>query len=225
MRFVTTFSPEGFEEYGRTFLDTFGEHVDAPIDVYLEQSGPKVRDGVRYRRLDKVPGFNEFRSLCNFPAAHGRIWGKDRNYRFDVYKFCCKSFAQIDAAAEGGDWLYWIDADIEFNGPFRPPIRDAFLLYLDRPEWHSCASFVGFNLEHEISAQFFQSYWQLYVTGTVFALPEWHDSYLLDWLRGQMKLPAINLAAGIDGLDGPANVFDAVFPMAHHKKGNLKRAS
>jgi hypothetical protein len=94
---------------------------------------------------------------------------------------------------------------------------------LGRPEWHSCASFVGWNLQHPASGDFWKRYWLLYVTGTVFCLPEWHDSYILDWLREQIDFPAVNLAEGLE-LKGPANVFDVVFPMAHHKKGNLKHA-
>jgi len=165
--------------------------------------------------------------MTRFPAAQGRLWGGDqRNYRYDVHKFCRKSFAQIDAAVqhfnEGGDTLYWIDADVEFLSTFTLPRTDhTFMVYLDRPEWHSCASFIGWNLKHTACKEFFDRYLGIYSTGTIFALPEWHDSYVLDWLREQLKLPSENLAAGLD-LKGPANVFDEVFESARHKKGNLK---
>ena len=95
------------------------------------------------------------------------------------------------------------------------------MLYLDRPEWHSCASFIGWNLTHPSCKEFFDRYLGVYTTGTVFALPEWHDSYVLDWLRELLNIPCENLAAGLD-LKGPANVFDEVFSSARHKKGNLK---
>ena len=117
--------------------------------------------------------------------------------------------------------MYWIDADIEFRDTFTLPQRDVFMIYLGRPEWHSCASFLGWDLTHEASGEFWRRYWLLYVTGTVFALPEWHDSFLIDWLREQLNPPCVNLAAGMD-LKGPANVFDEVFAQAHHKKGNKK---
>ena len=71
--------------------------------------------------------------------------------------------------------------------------------------------------------EFFKAYWLLHTTGTVLRLAEWHDSFVLDQLRVQLNVPAVNLAeAYADQLKGPANVFDVVFPMAHHKKGNLK---
>lgn len=226
-RALTSFSPEGWDLYGRRMIETFCEHhPDIPIDVYIEGRGDFTgQDQVTCRDLFKVEGCKEFLANTNFPSMSGHIWGEaKRNYRFDVNKFCRKSFAQIDAASRHGDWLYWIDADIEFSGPIDFPTGDAFMYYLGRPEWHSCASFVGWNLRHPMSGEFWKRYWLLYVTGTVFCLGEWHDSYILDWLRQEMELPAINMAEGLV-LKGPANVFDAVFENAHHKKGNLKHAT
>lgn len=227
---VTSFGPTGYELYGKRFLETFVEHVDSKLLVYIEglQTKPAfTHSKIEYRDLMSVNGLQQTLAMSQFPAAKGHLWGgKDRNYRFDIHKFCRKSFAQIDAAQlhynNDGKQLYWIDSDVEFQGAFElPSIGTEFMLYLDRPEWHSCASFIGWDLQHPISKQFFQQYWALYVTGTVFALPEWHDSFVLDWLRHQLKIPAKNLAAGLE-LKGPANVFDEVFETAHHKKGNLK---
>jgi hypothetical protein len=226
-RAVTSFSKDGYELYGKRMLETFVEHHDMPIDVYVEgPSSIESTDQVAVRDLFKVEGCQEFLSQTNFPAMSGNVWGEGkRNYRFDVNKFCRKSFAQIDAASRHGDWLYWIDADIEFSGAldFPTPSPSTFMCYLGRPEWHSCASFVGWNLQHPSSGEFWKRYWLIYLTGTVFCLPEWHDSYILDWLREQIGFEALNLAEGMD-LKGPANVFDAVFKQGHHKKGNLKHA-
>ena len=173
------------------------------MDVYVEDLfsyGKSMEDAhpeVGWHDLLKVEGCREFLSQTNFPAMSGYLWGENkRNYRFDVNRFCRKSFAQIDAASRQGDWLYWIDADIEFSGPLDfPHEREGsppFMYYLGRPEWHSCASFVGWNLQHPMSGEFWKRYWLLYVTGTVFPLQEWHDSYILDGLRTQMKLPSVS---------------------------------
>lgn len=228
MRSVTSFGPDGFRLYGQTFLESYVEHVDVPIDVYYENDKPDFDHPlVKFHDLFKVNGCLEFLEQCSFPAMRGELWadGK-RNYRYDIFKFSRKSFAQIDAASRSPQKLYWIDADIEFKAPFQfPDMGDAFMVYLGRPEWHSCASLVGWNLHHPVAGEFFRRYWLLHMTGTVFCLPEWHDSFVLDWLRQQTGVPAINLAQGMD-LKGPANVFDAVFgDVAHHKKGNLKHAA
>ena len=96
------------------------------------------------------------------------------------------------------------------------------MCYLGRPEWHSCASLIGWNLDADESSEFFKRYWLLHVTGTIFALEAWTDCHALDWLREQSGVTATNLAEGLD-LKGPANVFDEVFTCAHHKKGGIKK--
>lgn len=227
MKYVTSFSKDGYDLYGKKFLETFIEHHKDPIVVYVESDIDLKHPQITKKDLFKVPGCAEFLSQCNFPAFQGRLWGEKRNYRYDVFRFCRKSFAQIDAAATNGDWLVWVDADVELNGPLPAPRGDSFMHYLGRPEWHSCASYVAWNLRHKVSGEFWKRYWALYVTGTVFALGEWHDSFILDTLRVNLQLPSVNLAEEIpdEQLKGPANVFDLVFPMGHHKKGNLKFAN
>jgi len=234
MRCVTSFSADGYSLYGKRMLETYCEHNDVPISVYIEtpEEPDFQHELVTYKDLFKCEGINDFLARCTFPVMEGNLWAEGKiNYRYNIYRFCRKSFAQINEASQHGDWLYWIDADVEFSGPFEFPWKNNqdlsnpyFMYYLDRPEWHSCASFVGWNLNHEMSGEFWKRYWLIYTTGTVFALPEWHDSYILDWLREQMKFPCVDLAAGLD-LKGPANVFDEVFKNAHHKKGNLKHVA
>jgi hypothetical protein len=222
MRCVTSFSADGYKQYGKRFLETYVEHVGLPIDVYYEERPDFEHELVTYWDLFHVEGCTQFLQMASFPAARGKIWGEGYNYNFDAFKFCRKAFAQIDAASRQPDKLFWLDSDIEFTESFVPPDDFEFMEYLGRPEWHSCTSFIGFNLEHEIAGEFFKRYWMIYVTGTIFALEAWTDCHVLDWLREQSGVPAKNLAEGL-ALQGPANVFDAVFDSAHHKKGNLKK--
>lgn len=228
MRCVTSFGPDGYGLYGKRFLETYVEYVGVPIEVYYEGERPDFSHPlVTFRDLFKVEGCLEFLAMADFPAARGDLWAEGkRNYRFDTFKFCRKSFAQIDAASHKQDFLFWIDADVEFTGPFDLPTILDFMVYLGRPGWHSCASFVGWDLRHPLAGEFFKRYWLLHVTGTIFCLPEWHDSYVLDWLRGATGVPATDLALPYhDKMKGPHNVFDEVFGQyAHHKKGNLKHA-
>lgn len=225
MRFVTSFGPDGYEVYGKRFLESWVKHgpQDAQLFVYVEGwPAEQGGDRVEYRDLFDIPGIQEFLFCCTLPAMQGRIMGGKRNYRYDVSRFCRKSFAQCDAASDYSGPLYWIDADVELTAPVElPEWGEEFMQYLGRPDWHSCASFVGWNCAHPIASEFWRVYYNLYVTGTVFALEEWHDSYVLDWIRHQMKLPARNLAEGLE-MKGPANVFDKVFSWGHHYKGNLK---
>ena len=224
MRCVTSFGPEGFDLYGKRFLETYVEHVGLPLDVYIEtdEEPPFQHPLIKYFPLFKVEGCIDFLKLAQFPAAMGHPWGEKKyNYRYDAFRFCRKMFAIIDAASRKPEHLYWIDSDVEFHERFVFQKDFGFMAYLGRPEWHSCTSFIGFDLTHFVSGEFFKKLWMLYVTGSVFCLPEWADPQVLDWMRQQTGVPATNLAEGLK-LKGPENVFDFVFSTAKHKKGNLK---
>ena len=223
--FVTSFSQDGYKIYGEKFLLSFLAHSDELITVYYEQTQPDLRDErIIYRNLFDVPGCLQFLDVCTkLPAFKGEVNGRV-NYRYNIFRFCRKSFAQIDAA-QYDDKLFWIDADVELNDTLVvPEFDDHFMLYLGRPKWHSCASFVGWDNTHKQAHEFWSIYLQLYLSGQVFILPEWHDSFILDEIRNGLKLDAKNLADG-HNIDGPFNVFDHVFSWGHHKKGNLKYAA
>jgi hypothetical protein len=230
MRYVTSFGPQGYEDYGRDFLASYVKYMKDPLYVFVEAPCDFQHPLVTFKKLQQVEGFKQFLNRASFPAMHGKIWGQLYNYRFAVTKFCRKQFAQLGAAklehATNGDWLIWIDADVLLGNALPPPAKGPFMYYLGRPEWHSCASYVAWDLQHTQNQTWWQMLENLYSTGTIFALPEWHDSYVNDWMRDDLKVSAANLAEPFsDQLKGPANVFDFVFPGCHHKKGNLKFAS
>ena len=223
--FVTSFSQDGYKLYGEKFLLSFLAHFDEPITVYYEELKPALQDErIIYKNLFDVPGCLQFLDAASrLPAFKGEINGKV-NYRYNVFRFSRKSFAQIDAS-QHHDKLYWIDSDVELSGtPEVPDFDGNFMMYLGRPNWHSCASFVGWDNTHGQAHEFWSVYYNLYLSGQIFILPEWHDSFVLDQLRTVLKLDAKNLADGLN-IDGPFNVFDSVFPWGHHKKGNLKYAA
>lgn len=227
MKYVTSFSAEGYELYGREFLEGFVKHVPHSIVVYAEDVCDFFHPQITYKPLLAIPGCREFLSHLLFKTMHGQMWDNTYNYRYAVNRFCRKHFAAFDAAeqevAQGGDWLIWIDADVVIGAALPDPKEGPFMYYLGRPEWHSCASYVAWDLRKPCNADWWFNLRNLYLTGTVFALPEWHDSFINDWLRESMQVQAVNLAAPYAAqLKGPANVFDAVFKGCHHKKGALK---
>ena len=219
MRCVTSFSPKGYEKCGKRFLETYTEFHDIPIDVYIEEPCDFEHELVTFKELYLVPGCVKFLERCKFPIMHGvQIDSKKRMYEYNASRFCRKVFAQIGAASEGSGWLYWLDADIEFDGPIEfPTKKNTFLIYLGRAHPHTCSSFVGFNLDHEVSKLFFKLYWTFYDHGLVFTLEEWHDCAVLDTIRKEMDLPSFSLTQNQQG-----NVFNDVFPNARHLKAPWK---
>lgn len=227
IEFVTSMSKEGYDLYGKEFIAGWDQYGPCPLVIYSENQ--LDIDGHELRNLRDVPGFNEMEYATGmFPVHNGMIDGK-YNYRYAVHRFFRKSFAQIDAATQHNGYLFWIDADVSFHKHiplvFLEEIFSSnhFIGYLGRPKWHLCASFIAWDLTHEMANNFFKAYLDLYLTGKFMFLPEWHDSYIIQYLVSQVdESCAKNLTENVIK-DGPFNVFDEFMgKYAHHKKGSLK---
>ena len=209
---VTTFSLEGYYDYGKAFLQTFERFWprDVALHVYSESPLPIEENArVRFVNLHRAsPEIVEFkaRHMAN-ARAHGRADGRNEDYRFNAVKFCHKVFALTHAARNVvADTLYWIDADSvtfrpvphRFLASLLPP--GAYTSYLGRRAMHSECGFLAFDLRHPANAEFMDFFRQIYADDLVFDLPEWHDSYVYDVVRGyfekQGRIVSTDLRAG-----------------------------
>lgn len=230
MRVITSMSKAGYENYGKTCLEGLVEHWPCPITVYYEEEVPDFdHEKITYRPLFDVTGAKETLTiLSTFPVFRGEVKGHKSNYRWNAFKFLRKCFAQFDAASDEEDALFWVDADTVWEKNIseevlRDMVDDTFMAYLDRPHWHSCASFIGWNMTNPRSDEWWNAYYETIISGKFLLLEEWHDCFILDVLRTSMDIPQKNLAEGITLGNGPVNVFNNVFKgTARHLKGNLK---
>jgi predicted O-methyltransferase YrrM len=232
MRFVTSFGPEGYTLYGERFIKSFLENgpEEAELYVYYEDEKPPIEDPrITYKDLYHIEGAVDYLSAVGMlPIFRGIIGGR-RYYQYDIFTFARKFFAQMDAAVDYGGLLFWMDADVFIQRPFPTKMLEQaldgedYMCYLGRPGWHSCASLVGWDCSHPVNAHFWETLHGVYISGQVLLMKEWHDSFVLDQVREQMGLPAVDLAKDIKMPDGPVNVFDLVFgKWMTHRKGNLK---
>jgi hypothetical protein len=196
--FVTSFSPKGYEQYGKRFLASYkatGQTI--PLLVYYEQGQPEKPEipNVDWMPLDEVRGFREAeQQLGSSEAFKGRQANEEGeeiyNFRFDAFKFFRKVYAVYDAyynASRSTKAVYWVDADVEFIRPIPPSLptmifpRDEALAFIGRANQYSECGFMGFNLDEEGPLRrFMMIYWSLYGTGAFTSCREWHDSYLFD---------------------------------------------
>lgn len=195
----TSFSPKGYEVYGKKFLETFLEYWPIEIAVFYEGQKPGITDS-RVSYFDLLED-SEFRA---FQGEYGYFQGKD--YRFMATKFSPKVFAKTSSLRPKCDWWVWIDADVVTT----KTIDDRFFKetcpagftgsYIGRKDWdHSECGFVSYNLNVG-GKEFLEDFRQLYVTGSLFSLQQWHDSFAFDWLREQNENNLFkNLAEGIGG--------------------------
>jgi len=237
IKFVTSFSDEGYKKYGKTMLESFLKHWPGSIDIYIE-GNPNKKDfvsknnpRVHYKNLLKIPGSSQvLAALSCFSMTKGYFRADmPMNYKYNAYKFVRKIFAQCVAGTDFDGYLFWIDADTIIDAPltenyFRMMFEGGeFMVYLGRPTWHTCASFVGWNMAHEQNESFWMTYFDLIVSGRFLLLPEWHDSFLLDIVREQGQFSGRDLCLDVEINKGPDNVFDKVFAgKARHFKGSLK---
>lgn len=219
---ITSCSAAGWAKYGRRFADTFCAHWprEVALQIHTENFGALIGDELPYAVFDLLwrDGYRAyFERHKDNPRAHGRVqergqlWaGKalasGQNWRYDAFRFAHKVFAiQQAASVLLTGRLLWIDADCVTFAPVPADLPERLLpdgvalSYLDRGEYPSECGFVGYNLDHPATLPFINEFADLYLSDRVFAeVPEWHDSYVFDWLRKRQNVPAhqIPYAAG-----------------------------
>lgn len=213
MRFMTSFGPEGYKQYGEKFLKSWLSHSDLELVVYVEEKG-------------KYPKGPEYRNLWDIPYVKEWVENTDpvNDFRWNIHRFVRKAFVQIQELKEANGLLCWIDSDIVIREPitaksFKCRLGDAYLHYMGRENYHPCTSFIAFNCSSPENEVFLKAYESIYMTGEVLKLDEWHDAFVFDHVRKTSGVSSKNLSRWGKPVE---NVFDKVFPFAHHKKGNLK---
>lgn len=212
----TGWSARGFEEYGRRFLETWARYWprSVPLLVYVEQSHPvPSTHNIELRNVLEVPGVREALARFDNPRCRGREptpqW-KERtrasgyNYRYDAWKFCRQGFIPHDAArVAASEYLCWLDGDVYTHAPVEPAEIAALLpkgravAYLGREPKHSE---IGFQLyRSELAEPMLREFRELYASGAVLALKEWHSAFVFDYARVITQARAHNLTPGGEG--------------------------
>ena len=194
----TSFSPKGYEVYGKKFLETFLEFWPIDIAVFYEGQKPDISDSriIYHDLLEDM----EFRA---FQDEYGYFSGKD--YRFMATKFSPKVFAKTSIRPEC-DWYIWVDADVVTTRKiderfFNETCPGGFTgAYLGRKDWDTSeCGFVPYNLNLG-GGEFLDKFRRIYTTGELFSLPQWHDSFVFDHLREQnVNLWFKNLSENVSG--------------------------
>lgn len=159
------------------------------------------------------------------------------DYKFSAIRFSFKVFA-LEIARRlmaKGDAFAWIDADVKCLKKFSRenlekylPHDDEIMSYLGRTSFpkgapYSECGFLGFNAENKNLDLFLSRMLEIYSSGEIFSLEQWHDSWIWDVARREfekighpfknisgeaceLEHPFINCGLGdyFDHLKGPA---------------------
>lgn len=221
---VTTFSPKGFEQYGRKCLEGLAEFFPGRVIAYYEEKPKDLPEKVELRDFASLDKFGPFLDrVKRHPGSDG--FGPDGKYdfRYDAQKFCRKVFVQ-DAVFDEDEYVFWIDADTIVKKQIPPDFlinqfKGSHLCFLGRQGSYTETGFIGFHTLHNDFEGFRSRYLPYFTTGKIFSqLKGWHDCIAFDTAR--MKL-GNNLTPKGMNYD-PVMVMSALAPYLDHLKGNRK---
>lgn len=213
---VSSCSAEGWVKYGRRFVETFLQFWPAEIELHLVSEDVIDVTGfpprLHFHSLQASAQAVAFLARHEVNArAHGNHIGKEAvphkqkiksgyDFRCDAYRFSKKVFAiEMIANLVGEGRLFWVDADVETFAPMPVELLDRLLpearalCCLDRGHYHSECGFVGYNLDLLECREFVTDFARLYSSDDVFRLPEWHDSWVFDWLRKKLHVSTFQI--------------------------------
>lgn len=216
---VSTFNARGLDLYGRRMMQTFGLHwpADVALRVYAEgwigQDTPSL--------LESSPWLDAFRE-----RNAGRSF---KDYRWDAVRFSHKVAALCHAAQDADpDLLIWIDGDVVTHSPVTmadiaemAPAGDQWIAWLDRKGLHPECGLYILNCRHPRHMDAILTFERMYAEDRLYRLPEFHDSYVLQYVVGRMQVAAKSLS-------GPARTSTCPMPNAlgkwfDHLKGDRKK--
>lgn len=184
VRAITTCSAAGWEKYGRRMVQSWVQHWPVPLTIWTEGFDCDV-PGVDTEPLERIgwlANFKEHRRDCMPPGPY--------NYRFDAVRFAHKTAAVIESALNlEADYLIWVDADTVTHSPVPGsfvqelmPRRWEYIAWLDRVGNYPECGFYVLSLKHEKHRALMERWRAWHLTGELFTLKEWHDSYVLQQL-------------------------------------------
>ena len=208
---ITSCSAKGYAQYGRQCIESLHNHWPLDISLYvvsedaLDLPACEGRD-VQFLDLFENEKAHKFHRTYKDSKKvngligskrHNRHWRTGYSFRHDAYKFSKKVFAieLVASRIPHSGRLIWLDADtVTFKDiPMelfeRVAPASKAIACLTRKHYHSECGFVAYNLDVPETAEFITEFAELYISNSVFRLPEWHDSFVFDWLRKKYKTP------------------------------------
>jgi hypothetical protein len=194
-----------------------------------EESDFDMVSGVSWHPIETVEFLQDYMDSLRFPLMHG-IVGDRYDINFDA-RMGRKTFIQAHAARKYGGKVFWIDADSITRRHVPERFLDiclpdeALCCFLGRDGWYYTESgFIGFNADHPLAKRFFKNYVHVFLVGSIFTQPGWHDCYAFDAVRSVMGNGPefVNLAKNVP--HGHMHPFQISAPGEYmwHLKGNRK---
>ena len=187
IKIITTFSKNGYDVYGKTWIDTFSKYVEdknVSVDLYIDF--PLIVNDNRISIIDYntvIP--NHLNWLKSFDERYdgGAAYNKKMAMRFSY-----KAFVMQHAIENNNDILIWLDGDCVFrlgqdfksfpedvlNGNFIAVQREA-----NGGNDHCESGFVAFDLKHVDKEKFLNQFKEAYQLENVIHMNQPYDGFLI----------------------------------------------
>ena len=191
---ITSFTQDGYEKYGKEFLETMEKHFIKPV-VYFE--GDEFPEGnAEWKSIYEIGALNQWmRAIAPFPLMRGDVGDGKYNIQFDA-GMVRKPYMQAHACLEYGGKVFWMDADAIVHADVPDTFLDEclpddkFCCFLGRDrladkhgQMYTESGFIGFNTDHELFEPFFAAYMDIFEHGYIFTQSRWHDCQGFDMVR------------------------------------------
>lgn len=234
---ITSFSDQGFEEYGEEFLRTYLAHWKTPLRIYYEGGmvpaylqGVSNSSQVELVPLSSVADWVEFESKLSFPIMRGRIDEEAYTVNFDA-THVRKTMMHVHAFKPGRKH-FWLDADSITHTDVPPAFLDEVLpdnklgVFLGREGCnipYTESGFLGFNGLHPQCNEMLQLMRHVALQGLNFTMPFWHDCAIFDTCRKHYPREFFNDIGWGTGIRHSHVFVNSVLgKYMDHKKGNRK---
>lgn len=233
---VTTFSPAGWDSYGKRFVDSFLACWPDEWTLHCFLEGQHIPAGYPKVAWHDLENDHEHEAFVKRWA--GPEWNSPTDFNEMSVRFSHKVFAVTSDGLPRRGWRVWCDADVLFTRDvtaFLPAVfpEGKSLCYLGRkgqmrpgqPAYTECG-FVGYNLDHPGVLPMLSAMRRIYTSGTLFTLGRhnWHDSYVFDLCRDNSGLSPMslhNLSASAKGMHVWPQTVLAQF--SQHQKGPRRK--
>jgi hypothetical protein len=187
---VTTYAPQHWESHAKRCVESFHDYWN----------------GMSLRQFTDEDLDVSSEWLPEFKKKHA--WRPTHNYRFDAVRFAHKVAAiELAYRLDDSDVLVWIDADCVTHASVDAAWLSGLLGfgefgYLKRTnKYPEC----GFMMIRRCMAmdRFISELVDVYQSGRIFNMAEWHDSWAIEQVRQQMNLCCVSLSGEFEDTGHP----------------------
>ena len=119
MNVITSFSKQGYAQYGRQFIDSFLANWPEHVKLWVATEGYDLdthhRAKVNYFDLTHDPAHEDF---CETYA--GPEFNDPRDFNMMSVRFAHKVYAKTSPNLPNTGWRIWIDGDVVTHSPVSP---------------------------------------------------------------------------------------------------------